>query len=545
MKLWFHGAARVVTGSCYLLEAAGLRLLIDCGLFQGRVEDLNRKPFPFQPDEIDAVVLTHAHIDHSGRLPLLYKQGYRGPVYTHPATLDLVEVMLLDSARIQEQDAQAYNRRAERAGRPLIDPLYGEDDVEGLLRQLRPVPYEEFLPLSGKVSIRLRDAGHILGSAAVEIMVEGEGKLVFSGDIGQPDRPILEDPALIDEADYVVMESTYGNRLHEAVELKANKLLEIILETIKAGGNLVIPAFSVGRTQELLYELNLLAESGQLPAIPVVVDSPLGARATEITRQHREVYDSRARELLERGDDPFDFPGLRFTASVEESKELNTDRRSKVIIAGSGMCEGGRVVHHLRHNLWRPESTVLFVGYQAEGTLGRRIRDGAKRVKVVGEEVVVRARIAALDGFSAHADQSGLLNWLAGFGPASRRRVFLTHGELEAQEVLAALVQDMGIAVEIPTLGESVNLRAPQARKRAQRSSGAVASAEAARQAGAREFRLLGQEYRRLVQLWRTHRGALAPEGALAFADRAAEVRHELEQLCHLLEADDSAASGS
>lgn len=538
LKLTFLGAARMVTGSCYLVQAPGVQFLVDCGLFQGSARELNRQRFPFDPKEIDFVLLTHAHIDHSGRLPLLYRQGFRGHIFSHGASVDLAEIMLLDSAHIQEQDANWQNKKARRAGRPTQPPLYTVEDVEALLPQFRGLDYEQMHRVNDRVSVRLRDAGHILGAAIVEVFVQGEGKLVFSGDVGQPDRPILRDPSLVEDADYLVMESTYGNRMHEPPEHKANHLRDIIRRTVAAGGNLIIPAFSVGRTQEILYELNALVEAKQLEGIPVFVDSPLSIRATEITRKYREVFDREANERLRAGDDPFHFDGLRFVRTVEESKRLNGDQSSKVIIAASGMCEGGRVVHHLKHNLWREDSTVLFVGFQAEGTLGRKIRDGARLVRILGEEVAVRARVEVMEGFSAHADQGGLLSWLEGFDQKRPQRIFLTHGEPDEQEALADLLLGRGYRVEMPGLGDSATLMAaekPVRVRKAKPSTGLGRGAAVA--AGGREVELIGKEYRRLLKLWQAHKQKVPTPDAREFASRAVEVRTALEGLRRIVEA--------
>jgi metallo-beta-lactamase family protein len=542
VKLTFLGAARMVTGSCYLLEAGAKRILVDCGMFQGQEEELNRHSFPFPPETLDFVVLTHSHHDHVGRLPLLGRYGYRGPILTHGATADLAGVMLLDTAHLLEQDAEWESRKAHRAGRPPVEPLYTRADVTAILSQFRPLEYDRLYPISDRVSIRLRDAGHILGSASVEVFAAGEGKLVFSGDIGQPDRPILQDPATIDEADYLVMESTYGNRLHEESEAKREKFRRVIMETIAAGGNLIIPAFSVGRTQELLYELNSLVEAKLLPPVPIILDSPLAIKVTQITRRHAEVFDERTRELLAQGDEPFEFDGLRFVQTAEESKELNQDRAPKIIIAAGGMCEGGRVVHHLKHNLWRKESTVLFVGFQAQGTLGRVIRDGARRVRLLGEEVAVRARIEVLEGFSAHADQRGLVAWAEAFSRRRPRRVFLTHGEPEAAEGLAGLLRERGWHVEIPSLGDRADLQPVPAATPAARLA-RPARTTAARQAAvrllkqvAREMELMGREYRQLTRLWRQARSRLPAGEARELAVRAAEIRSALEGLRRTVE---------
>lgn len=548
MRITFLGAARMVTGSCYLLEAGGLRILVDCGMFQGKEDDLNHEPFPLNPAGLDFVILTHAHIDHSGRLPLLCKQGYRGPIYAHPATAELAEIMLLDSAHIQEADAERLNRKAGRAGRPQEPPLYTQDDARITAKQFKTVPYGELKALSSRVRFRLQDAGHILGSAIIEVFETGadggETKLVFSGDIGQPDRPILRDPTIIDSADYLVMESTYGNRLHDSPESKQGALAEIIRSTIARGGNVIVPSFAVGRTQELLYSLNKLVEAGELPrGLRVVVDSPLAIAATQITAKHVEVFDEEAHKLVRSGDQPFAFPGLLTTATAEESKALNNDLRPMVIIAASGMCEAGRVVHHLKHNLWRAASTILFVGYQAEGTLGRIIHDGAKHVRIHGEDVAVRAHIETLHGFSAHADQAQLLAWVSGLTHPPVR-TFLVHGEGDAQAELGRLLTERGHRVAIPDLDEAATLEpagalvpAPaRARKQPAVTPAGVAVAQGAAVAlSSQHITHLMRELRAVRKAWASHSHRLAPEHADAVARQAEAMLRQLEEMRKLI----------
>lgn len=463
MQLSFHGGAGGVTGSNYLLEVRGLKILVDCGLFQGsrEVEKLNLSGFAFDPASIDYVVLTHAHIDHSGRIPLLYKLGFRGTVVTTPATTDLCRVMLQDSAHIQEMEAGWANRKRQRSGHETVQPLYTLADAQEACKSFKSAPYGRRTELADGVEVIFHDAGHILGSAAVEFKINnGRGleTLVFSGDLGVEDRPILRAPEVLDGCDFLVVESTYGDRLHEDHSENLEKLREIIKQVAASGGNLIIPAFSVGRTQELLYYLNGFYESKSTPRLPVFIDSPLASEATKIFTAHPECFDRETQGLIKAGDDPFSFEGLRFTATAEESMALNQLTGGAIIIAGAGMAQAGRVRHHLKHNLWRPESAILFVGYQAEATLGRIITGGAKKVKLFGEEVVIRAQVHSLSGFSAHADQAGIMEWI-GKMRQKPRHVYVTHGEVEASRVLAAKIyRELGLEAWVPLLGDTVTL---------------------------------------------------------------------------------------
>lgn len=544
MRLTFLGAAGMVTGSCCLVEAGGHRILVDCGLFQGQEEELNWKPFPFEPATLDAVILTHAHIDHSGRLPLLYRQGYRGPIYTHEATADLATIMLADCAYIQEMDAERESRKNRRAGRPPVEPLYRQEDAKAVAQLFQRLAYGQEVALSSRLRFRMADAGHILGSAWVALEETGADgrttRVVFSGDLGQPGRPILQDPAPLAEADYLVLESTYGDRLHKSHTSTQEDLREIIHTTIAKGGKVIIPAFAVGRTQEVLYELNGLVEGGRLPKdLKVVVDSPLAIAATEVTAEHEAVYDEAARRLLARGDLPFEFPGLVYTRTAEESKLLNTDPQPMVIIAASGMAEAGRVVHHLKHNLWRHTSTVLFVGYQAQGTLGRRLLDGAKRVRVLGEEVAVNARIASLPGLSAHADQQQTMDWV---GRLSRPplQTILVHGEPEARAALAQRLTAAGHRVVMPALGESIRLRPAGAPAEELPHPTAVAASDAAPEArslAAKRMAQLLREMEAVRRVWHALGPHLAAGQSEELAARAAEALRELEELRRMIEA--------
>jgi metallo-beta-lactamase family protein len=457
MDLTFLGAARTVTGSCYLLAIPGCTALVDCGFVQGGSDarDRNREPFGFDPKAIDLVFLTHAHLDHSGLVPRLVKEGFRGRIITTTATADLLGPMLQDSARIQEDDAERMSRRALRKGGAPVEPVYTTEDVERTLPLLDRTSYGEVRDSGCGFRCRFLDAGHILGSGSLELWFPSNGKerkIVFSGDIGKKGNPIINDPTLVTEADFVVMESTYGDRLHKSAEDTASELAEAVSSTFAKGGNVVIPAFAIGRTQDILYLLNRLVREGRLPKLTVYLDSPLAEKATKVYLHHPELYDEEAKRLIARGGIG-DAITIRFTQSAEESMAINKVRSGAIIIAGSGMCEGGRVRHHLKHNLWRPECSVVFVGFQAKGTLGRKIVDGARSVDIWGEEIAVRARVWTIGGFSAHGDQKELLAWISSF--RSRPAVFVTHGEEEASLVFADLVRSRcGLTVLVPEPGE-------------------------------------------------------------------------------------------
>ena len=465
MKLTFFGAAKAVTGSCHCVEVNGRKVLVDCGLQQGRDEQDNRE-LDFVPGYIDDVVVTHAHIDHSGRLPLLVKQGFSGNIYCTRLTAQLLSIMLRDSAQIQENDAAYENQKGKRAGRPPVEPLYTLEDVEKTLRHIVTCEYGWELDISDGIKIRFVDAGHLLGSACVEMWLTEQGftkKIVFSGDIGNRKQPIIRSPQPITEADYVVTESTYGDRLHNVKEKPnyADDLARVIDETLAKGGNLVIPSFAVGRTQELLYFIREIKEQGLVDADPdfqVYVDSPLAGAATEIFSGDLTGYlDEEAVEHL-RGGALFRFPGLNITESTGESRELNLDARPKVIISASGMCEAGRIRHHLKHNLWRPECTILFVCYQAVGTLGRILIEGIQEVRLFGETIDVRASIRTLAGLSGHADKDGLLEWVEGFEEKPRRG-FVGHGEDSVCKAFTeCLRMEHGINAYAPYSGTEFNL---------------------------------------------------------------------------------------
>ena len=462
MKLTFFGAAHAVTGSCHCLEVGGKKILIDCGLQQGRDEH-DDNALDFAPSYIDYVIVTHAHIDHSGRIPLLVKEGFQGEIYATRLTAQLLSIMLRDSAFIQESDAQWQNQKGRRAGRPEVEPLYTVADAEAAMQQVVSAEYGQMVDLCEGVQIRFRDAGHLLGSSMVEIWATENGvtkKLVFSGDLGNIDQPIIRDPEYLDTADYVVMESTYGDRNHEPPESYTEALAQLIDETFAQGGNVIIPSFAVGRTQELLYFLREIKDEGLVKSAPnfqVCVDSPLAAEATRIySGDLRGYLDEEAIEVLQGGDDLFTFPGLTLVQSTEESKALNMDRSSKIIISASGMCDAGRIRHHLKYNLWRHDSTVVFVGFQGEGTLGRTLLEGAKSVKLFGEEIAVNAEIVNFKGLSSHADRNHLLAWAQAFdGP---KHIFVTHGDREVAPYFAESLQKLGLEAHAPQYTECWDL---------------------------------------------------------------------------------------
>lgn len=472
MKLTFCGAAGTVTGSCHLLEIEDLKILLDCGMFQGgsEADEMNYEQFSFNPSDIDILILSHAHIDHSGRIPQLVKRGFKGKIITSAPTLELCKIMLPDSAFIQESEAEWRNRKRQRAGKNTVEPLYTVKDAEASLELFSPVEYNKLINISPTVTIRIKDAGHILGSAMVEMWIREKGeefKLVYSGDLGNKDVPIMNDPTVIENADYVIMESTYGDRTHKDTQNKTLALLDIITDTIERGGNVVIPSFAVERTQEILYVLNMLKESksSKIKNVPVYVDSPLAINATRIFQSFLPYMDAETQSFIKEGDNPFDFPNLIFTQTAEESKAINSMEGSSIIISASGMCEAGRIKHHLKHNLWREESSVVFVGYQAKNTLGRRIRDGEKTVKIFGEEIGVRCKIFSIDGFSGHADQDGLLDWIGAFGKKPAK-VFLVHGEETALSELSRRISiDHNIPNEIAKVGQTIELTASTQRK--------------------------------------------------------------------------------
>ena len=473
MKITFLGATKIVTGSNFLVEAAGKKFLVDCGLYQGKaeLEEQNYREFDYNPAEMDFMLLTHAHIDHSGRIPKLYNDGFKGPIYAHKATCDLCQIMLPDSGHIQEMEAEWKNKKRIRKGQPTRGPLYTAEDALKCMEIFVPVKYDEIIQVSENIYVRFNDAGHMLGSSTIEIWAKEDGKetkAVFSGDLGNNDIPLLSEPTMIDNCDYLVMESTYGSRLHIRNDQKAELFLKIVSETIDNGGTVVIPSFAVGRTQEILYEINKIKENRHdeeflreyrtLMKVPVYVDSPLAISATQVFKENMDLFEDEVKEEMERGNNPLEFPGLKFTQTADESKALNESDEPSIIISASGMCDVGRIKHHLKHNIWNPKSTILFVGYQAPGTLGYEIVNGAKKVTIFGEEFAVNARIEYIEGYSGHADQEGLMNFVYSFYNKPKH-IFLVHGEEESQEVLRnKILENTGIGVTIPEYGETYQL---------------------------------------------------------------------------------------
>ena len=473
MKITFLGATKTVTGSNYLVEAAGKKFLVDCGMWQGRkeLEEENFDEFDFNPAEIDFMLLTHAHIDHSGRIPKLYNEGFKNKIYAHKATCDLCALMLPDSGHIQEMESEWKNRKRMRKGLEARDPLYTAEQAARCLEIFEPVQYDQIIDITPDIHVRFNDAGHMLGSSIIELWVNENGKqtkTVFTGDLGNNDIPLLSEPTMIEDADFLVMESTYGSRKHIKNDQKAEMFLDIVSETLDNKGTVVIPSFAVGRTQEILYELNKIKETKNdekfikeyetLMKAPVYVDSPLAISATEVFKENMDLFDEETQEEIKKGDYPLEFPGLKFTVTADESKALNENPEPCIIISASGMCEVGRIKHHLKHNLWNPNSTILFVGYQAPGTLGYSIVNGAKKVKIFGEEIAVNARIEYIEGYSGHADQDGLMNFVYSFRKKPKQ-VFLIHGEEESQEVLGEKIENEAqLPVIIPNYGETYEL---------------------------------------------------------------------------------------
>lgn len=464
MVLEFIGADREVTGSCHYLTFGDTHILIDCGMEQGADLYVNQE-IPVNPSLIDYVFVTHAHIDHSGLLPLIYNHGFRGTIFATKATTDLCNIMLKDSAHIQEFEAEWKNRKARRAGRPEVTPMYNVEDAQNVMQHFTPCDYNSVYEICPGLKVRFVDAGHLLGSSSIEMWVTEENvtkKIVFSGDIGNHNRPLIKDPQYVDSADYVVMESTYGNRLHDTPPDYAVELSKVINATFTRGGNLVIPAFSVGRTQEMLYFIRRIKTENLLPEHPnfeVYIDSPLAVEATNVFHENiSDCFDEEAMELISAGINPIKFPGLRVAVSSDESKMINFDKKPKVIISASGMCEAGRIRHHLKHNLWRSDSTVLFVGYQVPGTLGYALLNGAKKVKLFGEEIEVRASIVNLPGISGHADKNQLTEWLGAI-KNKPEHVFIVHGEESTAESFANHVHEtLGYDAVAPYSGDAYDL---------------------------------------------------------------------------------------
>ncbi len=466
MKLTFLGAAGEVTGSSTLLETGSSRALVDFGLHQGfkTAEARNRHvPKSLEPSRLDAVVLTHAHLDHCGRIPILHRQGFRGPIWATPATIDLCEILLKDSANIQQMEADRLSRTRARRGRSRepVQPLYTTADASAAMTLFRKLPYEQPTEVAPGMTCRFVDAGHILGSASAELKVSNGSRshtIAFSGDVGVHDTPILRDPVTFQSADTLILESTYGDRNHRPREETLKELTDLLADCRSCHGKVLIPAFAVGRTQNLIYILGSLQRAGRLDGIRVYIDSPMAIETTELYLRHRNLFDEKTLAIIESGDSPLHFDGLRNTRTPDESRALNGIEDHVIIIAGAGMMNGGRIQHHLKHNLWKPETSLLIVGYQAEGTLGRRIVEGAKRVRIMGEVVAVKAKVHTLGGLSAHAGQSGLVKWTEPL-KASRPRIFLNHGENGPREALRSqLKKQLDLEAELPTFGASYDL---------------------------------------------------------------------------------------
>lgn len=468
MDIHFLGAAKIVTGSNILIKTDKYNILLDCGLFQGseELERLNYEDFSYNPSDIDYLILSHAHIDHSGRIPKLVKEGFKGKILATQATYDLCTIMLIDSANIQEGDVEWENRKRRRAGKKEIEPLYTVDDASLSLKYFETYLYDQKIKINDDIILRFKDAGHMLGSAIIELWIRENNefvKIVYSGDLGMVNRPIINNPEYIEEADYLIIESTYGNRIHESIEESEKKLITAINRTVSGGGTVIIPSFAVGRTQELIYELNKYYEYEETieehMRIPIYVDSPMAVSATEAFKRNSNFFNTTTKNLILKGDNPFEFANLNYIKTQEESMRLNNYNFPKVIISSSGMCTAGRVRHHLKHNLWQGKNSVLFVGYQAEGTLGRQLLDGVKKVRVLGEEIKVEAKIYNIEGFSGHADQQQLLKWITNF-KSKPKKIFVVHGEVEAVESLSQLIEEeLEIETVVPNIGDSFKIR--------------------------------------------------------------------------------------
>ncbi len=465
IKLKFLGAAQNVTGSRHLLQANGAKVLVDCGLYQERqFRSRNWDPFTCPPKSLDAVLLTHAHLDHCGLLPKLVKEGFKGRIYCTAATAEIAQIILLDSAHLQEEDAEFKRKRHKREGRkgpyPVV-PLYTTADAEACFPQFYPVRYKQPIEIADGMEATFCDAGHVLGSSIIRVKVSQNGEqrsVIFSGDIGRPDRPIVQDPSIVEQADYILVESTYGDRVHQGPENVKKMIADVINSTKKAGGKIIVPSFALERSQELLYYINELLIEKAIPQMPVFLDSPMASRITEVFQRHRELYDEQMNALLRRSGSPFDFPGLRMAGTSDESKAINHIKGTIVIIAGSGMCTGGRIKHHLANNIAKSNNTIMFVGYQAVGTLGRQIVDGEKEVRILGQKYPVNARVVRINGFSAHADKQELLEWLGGLKKPPRR-LFVVHGESESARHFGDFIhEETGWPVAVPAYQDEIVL---------------------------------------------------------------------------------------
>jgi metallo-beta-lactamase family protein len=465
IKLKFLGAAQNVTGSRYLLEANGTKILVDCGLYQERqFRERNWEPFTCPPESLDAVLLTHAHLDHCGLLPKLAKEGFKGKIYCTDATAEIAQIILLDSAHLQEEDAEYKRKRHKREGRESIrpvEPLYTTADAEACFPQFSSVKYKQPIKLGGGVEATFCDAGHVLGSSIIRVKASKDGQnrtVIFSGDIGRPDRPIVQDPSIVEQADYVLVESTYGDRVHEGHEDTKKLIAEVINSTKQAGGNIIVPSFALERSQELLYYINELLLKKAIQPLPVFLDSPMASHITRVFKKHRELYDEEMTEFMRRNKSPFEFSGLKMAGTSDESKAINHIRGTIMVIAGSGMCTGGRIKHHLVNNITKSENTIMFVGYQAVGTLGRQIVNGEKEVRILGQEYPVNARIARINGFSAHADKEELFEWLSGLKKPPRK-LFVVHGESEIANKFGSYIREKtGWDVAVPAYQDEVVL---------------------------------------------------------------------------------------
>jgi metallo-beta-lactamase family protein len=462
MQITPFGAAKTVTGSCYSITAEKNKVLVDCGMFQGskKEEKLNYLDFGFEAKRYIALFLTHAHLDHCGRIPLLVKRGFKGKIYATSATRDLAFVVMMDSAKIAAHDISWENKKRAKQNLPPREPIYAEKDVHNAMKLFQTVEYHDGIYVNSHIRGEFFDAGHILGASSLKLEIVEEGKktiVVFSGDLGQKNTPIVKDPEFIDKADYVFIESTYGDRLHEHTVKRGKKFLEIIQATYDKGGKLMIPSFAIERAQELLYDINGFMEKHLMEPETVYLDSPMAIKATEVFRKHPEDYDAEIKKIFDQGDDPFNFEGLKFSRTVEESKAINNTDYPIIIIAGSGMCTAGRIKHHIKNHIDDPKNTILFVGYQVFGTLGYWIKKGEKRIRLLGTEMEVKAKVETIDSFSAHADYEGLLEWLQAF-KQKPKKVFIIHGEEDTQKEFAKKVKKIGLDTHIPSRCEKINL---------------------------------------------------------------------------------------